>query len=268
MRRLLGELMLRSAADDGGSGGAADDEDARRAVEGAEEASKGGDDGDKGDKGEKDDGKQPWFMRRIARLSNERNELRRRAEMAEAAAERPAPSEDGDDDEDEDRRVQSLAEARAAQIVSDEELARRSNEVYDKGISVYPDFKVALQTFTLYGGLKQLNDEMGFLDALMQTSDPTKVLVEIGRDKELAEELLGEDNRRAPSPAAIARLTLKLDKIAGSRAKSKAPAPVTPVGGRGPASPDGLGEEVPIDTWMQRRQKEVQQSGRRRLRGY
>ncbi|HUN00411.1 MAG TPA: hypothetical protein PLI96_08005 [Halothiobacillus sp.] len=166
-------------------------------------------------------------QKRIAKLTYEREEANRKATALEAllAAQRNGATP-ATVPHDFDQQVKQTA----AQMRAQEAFNEASNATFQKGVSEFPDFQNAVQSYELIGGL---NDKRAFVEAINALPNGHVVFHHLGKNLGTASEIL----EMTPVQMAI-----KLAELSGSLAKPKkaisnAPVPPAPLGGN--AAPTG-----------------------------
>lgn len=232
------------------------------------EAAAGGEEGE-GEKAAKPEKKkQPWELRRISELTAKQREAERRAEAAEAelARLRKKPADTPDDDTpaspDEVRR-QVREEIRA------EEIGRNDAANYKKRVDTWAesgvrdfgdDFHEKCNIVAMMGGA----DRPEFMQTLTDpdvVEDGHKVVMALADDTDEAERILALPPVKMA--IALAKLSAKVAKpgTPAPKALSKAPAPVTPIGGRA-AAPSRIDDpDVPMDKFAEEFLKQMANRG-------
>ncbi len=264
--------------DDKGAAGEKPEEDDKKA---AGDDDKGGDKekdedkGGEGNDGDKEPDKPHWAERRLSRMTASIKELERinaeqKAQLEKLAAKPPTkegepPKHQGKTEEEIaaeiEKRANEIAdkkaEAKAQELANQRSFETRSNEVYEDGTKRFKDFDKSLANFRKAGGLAAAEAEKGFMSAVLETSDPAKVLYDLSQN-------LDEFERVFELPPL--KMAMELDRLSRSKPKrqSEAPEPPKPVGGGGTPA-EGLSDALSTDEWMRRRNAEAEKSGRRRL---
>lgn len=197
--------------------------------------------------------REPWFQKRIGELTREKYEARRAAEMAEQRAreieQRYAQQfQQGDQTQQQNPQapqvdVRTLAQQEAARMVAEQRFHESCNKVYATGKTEFQDFDQAVANLQMVG----VNRD--FLELAATSDAGHKVIHHLGSDLDEAARIL------ALPPVQMAReltkLEFKLSQPPAPKPVSKAPAPITPIGGGG-ATDSGLRDDLPIDEWMRR----------------
>jgi len=186
----------------------------------------------------------PWFQERIDQLTREKHDERRRAEAAEAIADRLSKGEAPKQDTPQD--VDRLVEQKAAELTQQREFNAKCDTIYSSGSKDFgAEWDSTLANFGMLGGLNQ-----PFLEAVTQLPDAHKVLHQLGSDMDAAARIMS----LPPIPMAVelARLSARPVKTAPV---TKAPPPIAPLDGAG--SPGG-GEPDPSNTaaWIKWRDEQ------------
>jgi len=190
----------------------------------------------------------PAVLARIGELTRKNRELQERQAALEAQAQQAASGGEAPvapaplPDEEINRR--------AAQLAEHQRWNEQANQIWNNGTSKFQDFGVSVSGMVnLLGG----SVPRSLTEAAIATGEPEKVLYDLSKD-------LGEAARIAVLPPAqqgveIAKFAQKR-KAAAAPQVSNAPAPITPaVGGGGQVSPTELRDDLPIEEWMNRRNK-------------
>ncbi|MHB1098447.1 MAG: hypothetical protein ACYCZR_02715 [Burkholderiales bacterium] len=195
--------------------------------------------------------REPWFQKRIGELTREKYEAKRAAEQAAQEAQKlreylesvqqgEAQQPMGD--------VQSLVKQEAAKLIAEQTFNEACNKVYATGKTEFKDFDDSVANLQMVG----MNRE--FLEIVSSSDAGHKVLHYLGNDLDEAARIA------AMPPLQMARELTKLEyKLGQEKPKpvSKAPAPIKPIG-TGGATPNGLSDDLPIDEWMARFNKQRQ----------
>lgn len=191
----------------------------------------------------------PWFQRRIDDLTKarrdaerERDAYRQMVEAMRSPSDEPAPQPQqpvGD--------IETLATARAREIVREQSFNTACNDAYAKGSKEYgDDFVAAVDNLRLAG----VADRRDIIEAVIDSGAPERVLYALGKDPDRAAGLL------ALSPT---KLAFELVRIANtpppSKPVSSAPPPIKPVTGSAKPPPDEAA--MSTDEWMAWRNKQV-----------
>lgn len=232
-------------------------------AEAAEQPADGADAGKKGAPPKLPD----WAQKEMAKKAFEAREATRRAkeledELAkfkgakpvETVATPPTPVDIDAAVQAEVTRREQAARAQADQEAFD----AASNATFSKGVEAYKDadfkFEAAVQNLQAVGVMNR-----DFLDTVLASEDPAKVLYELGSDPDRAAQLM------ALSPAKrameIAKISLPApEKKAEPVPISRAPRPVSPV--EGSARPSGEPQDSDDDvTWFAKRNAQLRQRG-------
>jgi hypothetical protein len=152
-----------------------------------------------------------------------------------------------------------LVNGRVAQRLAAHAFNARSNAVHAAGVKAFPDFEDRVGRLQALGVLHPRDPRL--LAAVLETEAPHKVLHHLGGDPQAAAHVA----RMAPVPqaAALARLALRVSQP-GYRPVSRAPAPISPIGGATARRFDPTDESIPIEDWVREMDKRDQA---RRARG-
>lgn len=195
-----------------------------------------------------------WELRRINEETNKRREAEKReaaavAELARLrAGEKPAPATEEPAPVDiEQLRAQTRDQIRQEEALNlaNERFNAACNETFEKGKTLFgQDFEHAADTMS-----KALGDEMQrrpeFLQVIVNELDNgPQVYYDLSKNLEEAERIL-----KLPTAKMILEIGRMNDKVAKPVVKpiSKAPAPVSPVGGTPKSSHRLEDEDVPMD---------------------
>jgi hypothetical protein len=188
--------------------------------------------------------KHEWVQRRINQLANERKEALLRAEAAEARLRESMPSQ-----QPESRPMtQDEIRAEAKRLIEQERFDESCNKVFDAGKGEFGgDWDSSLRTFQMLGGASP-----DFLQAITSMDHGHKVLHALGQDPETAERVLSLPPLRMALE--LARLEAKVSASAPTpKPVSKAPAPITPVGGKSaPVEPAEFASTAEYIAWKKR----------------
>jgi hypothetical protein len=211
---------------------------------------------------DKAEAQEPWYKKRIAELTYQKNEeVRQRQAYEQRIAEyerRLNPPKDQTQqqrqytEEEVNRRAQYLAQQQAAAIAAETEFNNRCNAVFASGAQEYgqQEFKSAVETFhSAYGGMPQ-----DFVEAALETGAAEKVIYELAKNPEKAMEVLS----LPPGVKRVSAVMKLANGLAGQKPRvSGAPAPIKPqVGGSGRSDPT-LEKADSIDKWMEMRNKQL-----------
>lgn len=188
-----------------------------------------------------------WVQRRIDELTFQKNEqMRKNADLEAQLRQYQTPQQQTPNSSvDIDEQVT----ARAAQIVKQQEFDKACNSVFENGSKEFPDFGEALSTFQLLGGAPA-----DFLEVVTSMEEGHKVLHHLGKDPELAEKVLS----MSPVKQALelARIESSLSKKTPSTPVSKAPEPITPIGGKSsPVEPSDFASTADYVAWRKSKRK-------------
>jgi hypothetical protein len=140
----------------------------------------------------------------------------------------------------------------ATEIVRTEKFNEACNNLVDTGMEKFPDFDVALENMKSVGAVGPGADPT-FINALLELKEPAKLFHHLGNLPEETARIL----TLSPTKQVIelARLEEKLAKPKVAQV-SKAPAPITPVGGgNARAEADITDSTLPMEEWIKLRDK-------------
>jgi flagellar biosynthesis/type III secretory pathway protein FliH len=198
-----------------------------------------------------------WRDRRIAQLTAQLH-----AERAKLARLTPATEPPAESPEASAAAIEARAQALAAERVAQQEFNRRCNEAAIAGRAAFGEaaFNERIQNLT------QLVDKQDpasvasyttFIDATLETGEAPRLLYQLGADLNEAARLL------ALPPVKMALELAKLAVKPAPAEPSKAPKPITPIGGKGaanesidPTDPERAGS-LSTAEWMRRREKQI-----------
>ena len=185
-----------------------------------------------------------WAARRFASLTREKHEAQRERDLLKAEVEIYRQSS-GQVQPLQPQNAQGDVETRAQQLVAEREFNDACNDVYDKGMTAYPDFQDAINTYGMLGGLKR-----ELIEASLATDNPAKVLYELAKDPDQAEKIM------AMTPAKMGVAIAKLERAPAKVASvSKAPAPIKPIEGSTKAEADP--SKMSMTEWVKWREKQI-----------
>ena len=215
--------------------------------------------------------REPWFTKRIAVLTAEKDserqakaQLQRENEAlrallegkpassaSEAAPEAPAaPKATIPQSQDEFTRA---VEAAAAQKLAADRFNEQCNTVFTKGQETFPGkFEQAVGTLNAAGVLSPGNQT--FLEAVLSTEAPEQVLFKLGNSPEEAMRLAS----LPPTQMAVAMDRMARELTTQSPKPSSAPTPIAPVNGTRTTRPfDPSDKDIPYATWIKEHEKQV-----------
>lgn len=193
-----------------------------------------------------------WELRRINEETNKRREAERRAAELDAeikrlrGADKPATTEEPAVLDTEQIRARARDEIRQEEAVrlATERFNEACNKTFEQGVAAYgQDFENAASTLTQALG-DEIQKRPEFLQVITDLENGHQVYYELSRNPEEAERLL-----KMPSHKMILELGRMSDKVAKPAVKpiSKAPAPVSPVGGTPKNTARLDDDDVPMD---------------------
>ena len=208
-----------------------------------------GDEGETPETAEEKAKKEPWFQKRIGELTREKYEAKRAAENAAHEAQKMreyvAQLQQGNQP-DGGLDVESYVTSKAAELVAERSFNESCNKVYETGKAEFPDFDQSVSNLQMVG----MNRD--FLEIVSSSDAGHKVLNHLGNDLDEAARI------SALPPLQMARELTRLEyKLNQPQSKpvSKAPAPIKPIGAGGSPT-SGLSDDLPIEEWIARRNKE------------
>lgn len=186
--------------------------------------------------------KNDWVQRRIDQLTREKHEEKRQREALEARLRELQP--DATTTTTQPMTADQIR-AEATRIVAQEKFDTACNKVFDAGKTEFPDWDSSLRTFQMLGGASQ-----DFLEAVTSMDAGHKVLHHLGQNPEEAERLLSLPPLRMALELARLEATVGQAKPAPV---SKAPAPISPVGGKSaPVEPAEFATTADYIAWKRR----------------
>ncbi|WP_321842673.1 hypothetical protein [Burkholderia cepacia] len=186
--------------------------------------------------------KNDWVQRRIDQLTREKHEEKRQREALEARLRELQP--DATTTTAQPMTADQIR-AEAARLVAQEKFDAACNKVFDAGKTEFPDWDTSLRTFQMLGGASQ-----DFLEAVTSMNAGHKVLHHLGQNPEEAERLLSLPPLRMALELARLETTVGQAKPAPV---SKAPAPISPVGGKSaPVEPEEFASTADYVAWRKR----------------
>lgn len=150
--------------------------------------------------------------------------------------------------------AQAAAEARAAEI------SRRGDEIYDNAEKEFGKAKLdkVLGNFKAFDGLR-----VDLAEAIFDVDEPHKVLFEIGNNPDTIDRLykLAETNP-VKMAVEVAKIATRVAAKPGPKKVSDAPEPPDIINGRGNSGPPDLADkDLPMDKWIEARNKDLQKRG-------
>lgn len=181
------------------------------------------------------------IQRRIDQLTREKYEERRQREALQTRlqqyehqgqeAQQRAPVD-----------IDAAVEARLKQ----REFEKKTDSVYQAGKAEFPDFDKSLETFNLFGGIPPAMSEM-----VLELDGAHKVLNHLGNNPAEVERILSLSVPRMA--VEIARLDASLSQPKPPPPVSKAPAPISPIGGKSaPVEPSEFGSTEEYAAWRRK----------------
>jgi hypothetical protein len=155
--------------------------------------------------------------------------------------------------------LERLVEGRVARRLAAHVFNARSNAVHAAGVQAFPDFEDRIGRLQQMGVLHPHDPRL--LAAVLETEAPEVVLHQLGGDPQAALQVAQLPPVR--QAAVLARLAMRGGQP-GARPVSRAPAPISPIGGATARRFDPTDESVPIEDWVREMDKRDQA---RRARG-
>jgi hypothetical protein len=194
---------------------------------------------------QQDKPKNDWVQRRIDQLTREKHEEKRQREALEAQLRQLQPQTEHQPGQ---QMTPDQIRAEAKRLVQQERFDESCNKVFDAGKTEFGgEWDSSLKTFQMLGGASP-----DFLEAITSMDNGHKVLHALGQDPETAERIL------SLPPLRMALELARLEAKAGTSAPtpkqvSKAPAPITPVGGKSaPVEPAEFASTAEYIAWKKR----------------
>lgn len=200
--------------------------------------------------------KKSWAERRLGEETARRRALE--AEVVRLRTDKAPPTAvDAARDAAEEARQAEIS--RQAEVLAEQKAQQREfdsvcNQIYDTGNERYPDWDEAMAEFgKVSGGINP-----AIVEAAVASDDPAAALYFMGKDPDEAERIL----KLSPARAGVAMAKLVQAGKKPPKKASNAPTPPNPVGGGGTTVPEGLGENVPMATWVNRFNKQLAEKRR------
>ncbi len=200
--------------------------------------------------------KKDWRETRIAQLTARNAALIREAEEARRLVEQSLKPADG-----EALRPglvpETEIEKRAAALVQQREYQAKVQTFGDLGAKEFPDFIERCNTVAGLGLAP--SDNPAFMQTIAEMPDGHRIVAHLAENPDEAMRIAGEP---------VHKMALNLAKISSSLAKpeqvSRAPAPITPVGGSVNSAPDIYDPKMPMEEWAKQFAKTTTLKGFRR----
>lgn len=189
--------------------------------------------------------KNDWVQRRIDQLTREKHEEKRQREALEAQLRQLQPQ---DTTQSGQAMTPDQIRAEAKRLIQQEKFDEACNSVFDAGKKEFSaEWDSSLRTFQMLGGAPA-----EFLEAITSMDHGHKVLHALGQEPETAERVLSLPPLRMALE--LARLEAKVGASAPTpKPVSKAPAPITPVGGKSaPVEPSEFASTAEYIAWKKR----------------
>ena len=189
-------------------------------------------------------------QKRIDALTKEKYGYKRDVEQARAESaqlrEQLARLQQGEQVEANQGDYQTNVRQEAQRLNAEQSFNESCNKVYATGKAEFIDFDQSVANLQMVGVSRD------FLELATTSDAGAKLIDHLGHDLDEAARI------SAMSPVQMARELTRLEfKLAQITVKpvSKAPAPINPIGAGG-STDSGLRDDLPIDEWMRRRNKE------------
>jgi hypothetical protein len=188
--------------------------------------------------------KSDWVQRRIDQLTREKHEEKRQREALEAQLRQLQPQTEHQPGQ---QMTPDQIRAEAKRLIQQEKFDEACNSVFDAGKKEFSaEWDSSLRTFQMLGGAPA-----EFLEAVTSMDNGHKVLHALGQDPEAAERVLSLPPLRMALE--LARLEAKVAQATPPKQVSKAPAPITPVGGKSaPVEPAEFASTAEYIAWKKR----------------
>jgi len=217
--------------------------------------------------GQKEDGrKNPWYLKRIGKLSAEKSELEER--LARLEAERAALTAPQQSD-DEPASPVGLSAADIERLADQKANQKLAAQAFDKACNTTYEAGTKKHGGAFAESVKQLGAAVGpqafrgVLEIATELDAGSEVIYHLGNTPDEAARIASLPPLKQASE--LTRLEAKLTAPPPPKKLTASPPPVEPINGRGgKASVDLNDKSVPIDVWMREREKQVAERGRRR----
>jgi hypothetical protein len=208
--------------------------------------------------------REPWFQKRIDRLTKEKHEAKRMADELRAELERVRQG-GASDDAKPTYRAEDV-ELMAEKLADTKLFNQKCNDIAEQGFATYKDFRPALENLTdTFGQL-----ERPFLEAVIESGAPVEVLRALGKDLQRAEKIMGlAPLKQAAALAKFAvelenkpnRLTDTVKAAAANNAASNTATTGRVVGGNKATGTLSLeSSDLGINDWMKLREQQIKVS--------
>lgn len=199
--------------------------------------------------------RQPWFQKRIDKLTAQKAALQQQLETALLRVNTPKPAEPGSPQNvvppQHPQGIDPEAMRLAQQIVEQQQFAEKCNNLVDTGKEKYGEaFEETMQNMRAAGAIGEVDP--GFIQAVLDLENPVKVFHTLGQDPDEATRLLNLPPRK--QIIELARLDAKLTKPPVVKI-SQAPPPITPVGGAAKAEVSLEDPKLSMEAWIEQRNK-------------
>lgn len=177
--------------------------------------------------------KEDWKTRRFKQETAKRHDAERKLEAAQALIESMRNGGDGEDAKPEltEAEVERRANVKAQEIASKTGFQAAVQKTLSTGAAEFTDFNDHCNMLADMGA----NDRPEFLQAIVDEDNGHKLLQHLGQNPEEAERILSLPSLKMA--AAIAKLSVEIDKPKPPKPVSAAPAPIKPIDGRARVAP-------------------------------
>lgn len=198
----------------------------------------------------------PYMRKRIDQLSREKGEAERRANLAEtrlaetqkaleaAQAGQPADTTKLTDDE-----VEARAQKRAREIVSTEQQEARNANFVKTGNAEFSDFNDRCAVVAEVADTIHTNKKFELMAVIGAMDDGPRVVAHLADNAEEAARILAKPAHLMALDLAKVSNALAAKAVKPAAPVSKAPKPITPVGGTTTAAFDPLDDRLNMEDW-------------------
>jgi hypothetical protein len=153
-----------------------------------------------------------------------------------------------------EREQQRNQEAQRSQQSEQARKAELEEALMEKGVNKYPDFEEVAESTGELLRTKGLKFSQAMLGALLEADNSQDIVYHLGKSPEEAERIA-----RLPAYAQAKEIGKLEEKLSTPPKKSisKAPEPITPVSTGKASNDSALTDDLPIDEWMARRNKQA-----------
>lgn len=195
--------------------------------------------------------KSPWYQKRIGELTRDKYESKRNADTQAREnvqlREQLARAQQGEQSDEQPGDFQSNVRQEAQRLNAEQSFNDQCNSVYAAGKAEFPNFDASVANLQMVGVTRD------FLELVTTSDAGAKLIQHLGTDLDEAARI------SAMTPVQMAReltrLEYKLGQAPAPKPVSKAPAPVKPIGSGG-STDSGLRDDLSMDEWQRRRNKE------------